>query len=326
MIDLTVSEEQQEIGTSVRDVLSKAMPIEVVRRLAADQESPAVDDALWSRLAELGWLGLGVPEHLGGVGLGLPEEATVLVEMGRALAAGPFRSGALGAYVAAGAGDEELVQGIIGGERRVGLVSGRLAVDAHAGDLALTVGPDGAELVEVLGREPVEGVDPGCRYGVPSYGATVARLPGPGTLTRARVLAAAELLGVVEALRDMSAAHAQSRTQFGKPIGTFQAVKHRCADMAVAAYAIRSQTFFAAVSAEGAAPDADFHAAGAFLLATRGARQTAADAIQVHGGIGFTWEHDAHLYLKRALLLERLYGERRGHLSDVLAPRRHEFR
>ncbi|MEU9457002.1 acyl-CoA dehydrogenase family protein [Streptomyces sp. NPDC048277] len=325
MIDLTVSEEQQEIGASVRDVLTKAMPIEVVRKLAADKDRPAVDPALWSRLTELGWLGLGVPEELGGVGLGLPEEATVFVELGRALAAGPFRSGAIAAFVAAGARDEELVQAVISGERRVGLVAGRLAVDAHAGDLALTIGPEGAAVVEVLAVEPVEGVDPGCRFGVPSLGATLAELPGPAVLTRARVLAAAELLGVVEALRDMSASYAQSRTQFGKPIGTFQAVKHRCADMAVAAYAIRAQTFFAAVAAEGGEPDADFQAAGAYVLATRGARQTAADAIQVHGGIGFTWEHDAHLYLKRALLLERLHGDRRGHLRAVLAPTAHEF-
>jgi len=142
---------------------------------------------------------------------------------------------------------------------------------------------------------------------------------------RARVLVAAEQLGIIEAVRDMSAAYAQVRTQFGKPIGSFQAVKHRCADMAVAAYATIGEVFQAALLVDAGTEDAGFHAATAYVLATNGAKVSTADNIQNHGGIGFTWEQDSHLFLKRALLLEHILGEQRRAYDAILAPKRHEF-
>ncbi len=130
---------------------------------------------------------------------------------------------------------------------------------------------EGAKLCEVNELTPVEAVDPGVRLARITIGEPVVTVPGSMPLARVRVLAAAELLGITEAVRDMSASYAQTRIQFDKPIGTFQAVKHRCADMAIAAYATRAQTAQAAVYVEGGHPDADFHAAAAYVLAVRGA-------------------------------------------------------
>jgi alkylation response protein AidB-like acyl-CoA dehydrogenase len=123
----------------------------------------------------------------------------------------------------------------------------------------------------------------------------------------------------------MSAGYARTRFQFGKPIGAFQAVKHRCADMAIAAYATTGQIFQAALLVDARTEDAAFHAAAAYLLAVAGAKESTAANIQNHGGIGFTWEHDAHLFLKRAFALEHVLGGPRGACDAVLAPARHEF-
>jgi alkylation response protein AidB-like acyl-CoA dehydrogenase len=246
-------------------------------------------------------------------------------ELGRHLAPGPFRSTVLGARVAARAGQSELAASIVTGERRVGMQVGELAIDVRPGDLLLELDESGAGLVEVADVQRIAGVDPGTRFARVTRGDRVARVEDATLLDRARVLAAAELLGIIEAVRDMSATYAKTRVQFDRPIGTFQAVKHRCADMAVAAYATVGQVFQAALLVDAEAPDAPFHAAAAYVLATNGAKTSTADNIQNHGGIGFTWEQDAHLYLKRAFLLEHLFGPQRATYRAVLAPARHEF-
>ena len=199
------------------------------------------------------------------------------------------------------------------------------AVDADEGQLVLRVDDTGAQLAEVASVQPVAGVDPGTRFARVTTGPVVGRVSGPTLLDRARVLAAAEQLGIIEAVRDMSAAYATTRVQFGKPIGTFQAVKHRCADMAVAAYSTIGQVFQAALMVQAGAPDAAFHAAAAFVIATEGAKTSTADNIQNHGAIGFTWEHSAHLFLKRSLLLERMWGGQRAAYQTVLRLPRHDF-
>ena len=135
---------------------------------------------------------------------------------------------------------------------------------------------------------------------------------------RAQVLVAAEAAGIAEATRDISVAYALARQQFGKPIGAHQAVKHRCADMAVAAVAASAQAFFAALALDRSSPDAAFQCASATFVATTAAMGNATRNISNHGGLGFTWEHDAHLYLKRAHLLEALLGGRAAHLCELL--------
>jgi alkylation response protein AidB-like acyl-CoA dehydrogenase len=325
-MNLSPDETQAEIGSVADSFLTKELPIARLRELAADTAAPAVDDGTWHRIAELGWLGLGVTEEHGGLGLGLPEETMLFIELGRHLAPGPLRSTVLAAWVASRAGQPDLAQRLISGDLRAGFAVGDFAVDARVGDLLLTVGAEGAELQEVTALNPVDSTDPGVRLGTAQNSGVIATLAGPLALQRARVLAAAELLGITEAVRDMSASYAQTRVQFDKPIGTFQAVKHRCADMAVAAYATRAQTMQAALYVENGHPDADFHSAAAYVLAVKGAATSTADNIQNHGGIGFTWEHDCHLFLKRAYLLEQLLGAEPGSRASLLTPARHEFR
>lgn len=324
-MNLEPSEAQSSIAASAADFLARELPITRVRELAEDPAADAIDEKTWRRCADLGWLALGLPEDDGGIGLGLPEETLLLRELGRHLAPGPFRSTILGGHVAALAGDRGLVRTIAAGGCRVGLSLGAVAIDARPGDLVLVLGTGDADLREIGEVRPVPGVDPGTRFATITADRSVASVRSPALMSRARVLAAAEQLGIIEAVRDMSAAYARTRVQFGKPIGSFQAVKHRCADMAIAAYSIIGEVFQAALLVEAGTPDAAFHAATAYVLATRGAKASTADNIQNHGGIGFTWEQDSHLFLKRALLLEHLLGSQREAYRTILDPLDHDF-
>jgi alkylation response protein AidB-like acyl-CoA dehydrogenase len=168
------------------------------------------------------------------------------------------------------------------------------------------------------------GMDPTRRVGaVRCDGATARTLDvEAGTLRRlGTVLAAAEAVGVAERSVEMSVAYATVREQFGKPIGTFQAIKHRCADMATRTEVARSAVTWAAVALDDAAPaDVDFHVHAAKLLAVRAALENAHDNVQNHGGMGYTWESDAHLYMKRARVLEHAFGSRTAHLDAIAAP------
>jgi alkylation response protein AidB-like acyl-CoA dehydrogenase len=324
-MNLLPSDEQQIIATIASEFLTNEVPIARVRALGADSAAPAIDAALWKRCAELGWLGLSIPEAAGGVGFGLPEEIMLFREFGRHLTPGPFLPSILAAHIAARTGDHSLVSEIIAGDRRAGLAVGELAVNADPGGLLVVLEGAAAELFEIESYEAVDGIDPGTRFSRVAPGKRVAAVEDAALLDRARVLVAAEQLGIIEAVRDMSAAYAQTRTQFGKAIGSFQAVKHRCADMAIASVAVTSELYMAALLVENGAPEAAFHAANAYVLATGGAKTSTADNIQNHGAIGFTWEHDAHLFLNRALLLENLLGEQRRSYDAILAHPRYEF-
>src|SRR5690606_33176714 len=133
--------------------------------------------------------------------------------------------------------------------------------------------------------------------------------------SHAQVLASAFLAGLAEAARDMATEHARTRIQFGKPIGVNQAIKHVCADMAVAADAAISQTLFAAIALQSGRGDSMFQVLAAKSVATRAAIDNAANGIQVHGGMGYTFEHNAHLVLKRAHVYAHLFGEPTGILA-----------
>ena len=136
----------------------------------------------------------------------------------------------------------------------------------------------------------------------------------------ATVLVAAEAVGVAERTLEMSVEFAKVREQFGKPIGTFQAIKHRCADMATRAEVARAVVVFASVAVQDGEVDADFHVHSAKALAADAAIQNATDNVQNHGGMGYTWESDAHLYLKRARVLEHVCGSRMAHLDAIAGP------
>jgi alkylation response protein AidB-like acyl-CoA dehydrogenase len=322
-VDLELSTDEQELVGAIRRLCAERFSMEQVR---AGEGRRLLDRQGWSALAETGVFSLRTGGD-GGAGLGLAAAALVFEELGRALVPGPL----VGTEVAAG-----VVKGAATGEVPVALVRRPLAgcaVPVVVGDFdalgaLVVVGEDGAELLapESLDAEPVgEGLDPL----TPLW--RLGRLPAGEALgdaaTAARlwrdhqVLCAALLVGMAAATCDMAVHHAKGRVQFGVPIGSFQAVKHLCADMLVRAETARAALHVAALTADQPEVGDDRRAAaGAALVAGRAALDNAKASLQVHGGMGFTWEVPVHLYLKRAVVVTRSL-EPPGTLAGVVAER-----
>lgn len=328
-MDLTLTPEQAEIVTSSAAFLRTRLPSSSLRqRLDSHDE---VDAAVWSAAAELGWFALGLPEDRGGVGFGLADEALLFREIGRSLAPGPFLSTVLAARIATLAGCDELAGRIVGGAERVGLVLGggeqggvvRL-LDADQ-SFVVALSPSAAALVAVDALHDVRRVrcvDPASSMRRATAGelrpVAIVQDEVDAIGRRGHVLAAAMLTGIAEAARDIAAEHARNRIQFDRPIGVHQAVKHPCAEMAVHAERAFAQTAFAAVAHDEGRRDAEFHATSALVVATEAAERSTAATIQVLGGMGFTFEHDAHLFVKRARVVARLFGAPSDHLAHLL--------
>lgn len=338
-MDLLPSAEQDEIISVVAGFLRTELPINGIRERRADATS--FDAATWAKCGDLGWFGLGLDESLGGVGYGLAEEALLFRELGRGLAPGPFVGSVLGARVAALAGDSELAASILAGTSAVGFAEGRGdtavgdtvsgtfdLIDAAGASHVLVAGEQCVALVAVSALGQVAGlasIDPGVRlatvvlHDVPTAAVVRSGAGSAEIVARGSVLIAAMLTGIAEATRDLSADYAKMREQFGRPIGVNQAIKHACADMALRAEAATSQLFFAACSVDESRSDAAFQVECARVVAADAAIRNATATIQVHGGMGYTFEHDAHLFLKRSRVLDRLLGTSPAHLARVLA-------
>jgi alkylation response protein AidB-like acyl-CoA dehydrogenase len=332
-MDLMPSPEQEAVRDAIRDFLRDRSPSERVRAVMAG--APGVDRALWREAAGLGWLGLALPEAVGGAGYGLPEAMLLFVELGRALTAGPWLGSVVAAHALAGAGRRVALDAVLAGATLIALAddpddrlrSGEVrgVADAGVADAVLVLGSrDVRWLAAAAAACTVEpSMDPTRPLGrVRADAAAAEALDADVAALRrvATVLAAAEAVGVAERTLDMSVEYAKVRQQFGKPIGTFQAIKHRCADMAVRTEVARAVVTYAAVAVAEGEPDADFHVHSAKALASTAAIQNATDNVQNHGGMGYTWESDAHLYLKRARVLEHTCGSRVTHLDALSAP------
>ncbi|MCW5891672.1 MAG: acyl-CoA/acyl-ACP dehydrogenase [bacterium] len=339
-MDLTLSAEQEAVRDAIRGLLRDRLPSARVR---AVMETPdGVDAEVWRTAAELGWFGLAVPEAAGGAGYGLAEAMLLFVELGRSLAPGPWLGTVVGALALASTPAAAAPLGdVLAGRTRVALVDDpgdRLGhgagadgevdgvFDAGAAQALLVVGQAAARFVAVGPEARVEsraGMDPTRRLGrVACRGAAALVLEGDAAHWRrvATVLAAAEATGVAERTLEASVEYAKVRQQFGQPIGAFQAIKHRCADMAVRAEVARSAVTYATVGLDEGAGDAPLHVHVAKTLAGGAALQNATDNVQNHGGMGYTWEADAHLFLKRARVLEHTMGSRTAHLDALVAP------
>jgi alkylation response protein AidB-like acyl-CoA dehydrogenase len=336
-MDLLPSEEQLEIVGVVAGFLRTKFPTSVIRDRRHDVS--IIDAAAWAECGQLGWFGLGLPERLGGVGYGMAEEALIFREIGRFVAPGPFLSTVLGARVAAFAGRSDVAAAIVGGDAPVAIAEPR-TIDAIVGETLtgsfdLLDGP-GARYVVVVtpelaclldasqfaDAEPVPCIDPAVRLSRVELTdaavlAAVDRAADPVHL-RGCLLVAATLTGIAEATRDMSSQYAKDRVQFGRPIGVNQAVKHACADMALRAEAATSQLLFAALSVDEGRADREFQVTSARIVATHAAIENASATVQVHGGMGYTFEHDSHLYVKRARVLDRMMGDVRTQQAALL--------
>ncbi len=346
-MDLTLGPEQEAVRDAIRGVLADRQAPARVRQVMVSE--PPVDEALWQEAAALGWFGLTLAERAGGAGYGLPEAALLFQELGRGVIPGPWLGTVLAARtLAAGGGADgsplwaDVVRDLLAGRVRAAAIddpADRLGSAARLdGEVAAVLDAGCADAFLVLGREAVRFVEPGAAgvsvAGAPSMDPTrrigtvgfagVGATPVAGDARRWRLegttLAAAEALGVAERTVELSVEYAKVRRQFGKPIGAFQAIKHRCADMAVRAEVARAMVTYAAVALAEDEPAVARHVAMAKALAGGAALANATDNIQNHGGMGYTWESDAHLYLKRARLLEHCFGTRTAHLDALAAP------
>ena len=334
-MDFRVDDEQRALAEGVRSMLQGRLPLERLRAREGDEHAVGADD--WVALGQTGVFSLTVPEPAG-TGLGLADTVVVFEELGRRLVPGPL----VGTFLAAATG---LVVGAGEGGVQVGMHCtgpGPVLVE-HLGslDALLVLGPAGDE-VRLVAPAPLAGAS---RAEAPldpltpvwhlaslpagdALGADGARMRRDGAL-----LTAALQVGHAAEVLDLAVAYAKERHQFGKPIGTFQAVKHICADMLVRAEVARAAVHAAAcladapdvaeaeASAAGCTPDQllERSVAGAKLLADEAALTNARAAIQVHGGMGYTWEVPVHLHLKRARVHATTFGTPADHAAALAA-------
>ncbi|MFD4351598.1 acyl-CoA dehydrogenase family protein [Nocardia sp. NPDC058518] len=358
--------EQQELRRAVRAFCAENSDEATVRRLM-ESESP-FDPKAWVRLgSELGVLGLGVPEDLGGSGGGIVDAAIVAEELGAALFCGPVVGTlalSIPALVAAPdtqARTETLSRLVAGvrtaafaapdrarrlaveavtvratGSGNAWTVSGTIerVVDASTADdlLVAAAGPDGVSLfvVDATGpgvqRTALSTLDPTRPQATVRFADAAARLlAGPAQTPRicrhamdtGAVLLAAAQVGGAQHLLDLSISYAKQRRQFGRPIGSFQAVKHRLADMLVDQEHARSAAYYGAWTLQDGTDDPALTASIAQATCSAAFTRIAADTVQVHGGIGFTWEHQVHLYFKRAFTDAVLLGSAEEHRARI---------
>ncbi|GAA0616863.1 hypothetical protein GCM10009547_18720 [Sporichthya brevicatena] len=306
-LDLVPDDVQRAIVDAAVDLLDPAAGAAALRSRG---DGPVRDAGVWEKAADQGWFGLALPEDAGGLGLGAGELALLHRELGRTLTAGPY----LGTTVAATLfPSPELIGGrpvgvlIADGPSEVGpRVTGTFRTDDREDAAAwLALSPTGAAFVETaVTVEPTpDSMDPGARPARVVVDTAARYAEGPEAWTLATVLVAAHLAGLAQGSVAASVAHTAVREQFGRPIGSFQMVQQRCADMATRADAATQLTLLAALARE---PQL---AASALLVASDAAVTNARDDIQNHGGMGFTWEVDAHLRLRRAHGLRALLGD-----------------
>lgn len=370
MAEFTFTDEQEQLRSAVRKFAADNSSEEAVRRLA--ESDPPFDARVWARLgAELGVLGLSVPESDGGAGGTLVDQAIAVEELGAALACGPFFGTvylAIPALVAASVGEvrDSVLSDLVEGRRTAAFavpdaagsfdaalvrVTAQLSGDGHtlsgtvdrvvdgtvADDLLVAAnGPDGLGLYVVdaagtgVDRTKLVTLDltrPQAR--IEFSGAPARLVAGPADAERVighalhvgSALLAAEQVGAAQHLLDLAVDYAKTRLQFGRPIGSFQGVKHRLANMLVDAEHARSTAYHAAWALTDGTDDPVIAASIAQATCSAALLDIARQAIQVLGGIGFTWEHQAHLYFKRASTDAALLGgaeQHRSRIADLL--------
>lgn len=361
--EFSFTDEQTQLRTAVRKFCTDNFDEQTVRTLM--ESEPRFDPKVWARLgAELGVLGLAVPEADGGAGGTLVDQAIAVEELGTALACGPVFGTvllAIPALVAASAGPvrDDLLGALAEGTRTAafavpdqagafdpaavnvavaedGTLTGTVerVVDGGAADelLVAATGPSGVALYAVHATDPGVQRSPLVTLDLTRPQATIVLTAAAAQLVAgadeadrvvthafqvASALLAAEQVGAAQHLLDLSVEYAKSRLQFGRQIGSFQAVKHRLADCLVDLEHARSATYHAVWALADGTDDPALAASIAQATASAAFAKIAADTIQVHGGIGFTWEHQAHLYFKRATTDAALLGSAEAHRSRV---------
>ncbi len=321
-----LSEEQAELATTVRSLLAKRAGSAAVR--AASTSESGYDEALWATLCEqIGVAALAVPEEHDGVGGGFFETAVVLEELGRSLAPSPLPATTLATHALLAGGTEEararLLPRIAAGEVATLVLDDGPVLDGDRAAIVLAVRD--AELVEVVDAAATwtETMDQSIRLArLDLSGATTTPI-GDGPAARAQAdltraaSAAALAVGLCDRALRMTVDYSKERVQFGRPIGSFQALKHRMAEVFARTELARSASWAASYALAEGADDADFLVRSAAAYALETAQLAAAECVQLHGGIAITWEHDAHLVLKRAHALAAWAGAAHVHRAAV---------
>ncbi|MFL6239871.1 MAG: acyl-CoA dehydrogenase family protein [Actinomycetes bacterium] len=318
-MDFDLSADQIALRDAARELLDARSSSERVRKLIAGDDT--YDTELWADMAEQGWLAIDVAEDEGGLGLGFVEVAVLSEEVGRHVSPAPYLSTVLARKALAGT---EWAERLAAGDAIGAIAWGDgVVVDAAVADVLVVVGADAVTAYDVGADKPaieaaMDLTRPVSRVAPPSDGQQV----GDATLATAMLdcgatAYAAELLGAAQRMLEATVDYAKVREQFGRPIGSFQAVKHRCADMLVDVEGMRSAVWYAAWAIDAEAGDRSLAASTAKAWASDAGMRVMNSALQVHGGIGFTWEHDLHLYLKRAHLDSMLFGDATYHRERI---------
>jgi alkylation response protein AidB-like acyl-CoA dehydrogenase len=354
-MDFDLSSDQVALRDGARALLDDRCSTVRVRQIAETPER--WDRELWSDMVDQGWLGIAVPEAEGGVGYGPVELAVLLEEIGSHVAPTPFLPTVLALEIFRRVGDIRGVERALAGDLRACIAWSRkpdaVRAERSGNEWVLTGRPDpvafasiadvavvlatdddgpalfGVDL-DVLGRPDAQ---PAMDLTRPIAwleldGIDAWRLGGADMVEALQDLGAAatalEMLGGASRVLDLSVEYAKERVQFGRPIGSFQAVKHRCADMLVDVEGMRSTAYWAAWCLGADDPDQSIAASTAKTWGSDASKRVMASALQVHGGIGFTWEHDLHLFLKRAQLDQLTFGDavfHRERLARLLRPK-----
>lgn len=292
-MDMLIALERLELAEAVRDFLSGTHGPEVLRRLDA---GPNRDPAIWQGLVEMGLTGLLVPEEHGGLGMGLLDAALIARECGRVALAEPLvESAFVGVPWLVARGETGNLAAIARGERRT--------APAHRLNGAVADGECAA----------LDSIDP--LRNLTELPANVS--DDPHLLDLGALMSAAQLVGLAEAMLDQAVEYSKIRTQFGQPVGGFQAIKHKLADVAVALEFARPVLWRAAQALDDGIASAAVHVSHAKVAATDAAYLSAESAIQVHGAMGYTYEVDLHFWMKRAWALGGAWGARAFHLNRI---------
>jgi alkylation response protein AidB-like acyl-CoA dehydrogenase len=359
------TDEQNELRSTAARFLEEKSSSEKVRELM--ETDNGFEEAMWKQIADLGWLGMAIPEEYGGVGFGAVETMVLMEEMGKRLFCAPFFSAiTLGSNAILNAGTEdqkkELLPGISEGTTRAALAfvepngkwelegieleatesggnwtlngSKSYVVDGHTANLLIVAAKTGADVslftvdpdAEGVTRTALQTLDMTRKQAKIDFNNTPAKLLGEKgkgadaltrTLDQAAALLSAEMVGGAQACLDASTTYAKERYQFGRPIGSFQAIKHKCANMLMEVEMSRSAAYYASWAAAEDPEELSLAASLAKAYCSDAFFHAAAENIQIHGGIGFTWEHDAHLYFRRAKSSEIYLGDATYHRELV---------
>lgn len=317
-MDFALSEEQQELASMVRSLLDKR----------GDARLATYDEALWATMVEqIGLPALGIPEEHGGAGFTLFEALVALEEIGRSLVPSPLLSSLVTSEaLLAGADDDALARllpRIAAGEVAAFVDGDGPALDADLATIVVVARDDGLFEMSDSERTWTPSMDQTIRLAAVRADPTAATRIGDGTAARQRAHlvgaagCAALAVGCADRALQMTVAYSRERVQFGRPIGSFQALKHRMADMLVRLEMARSASWAASYAVSAGTDDAEELVHVAKSYCGDALAHIAAETVQLHGGIAITWEHDAHLVFKRAHALGQLFGTSRQHRAAV---------